>query len=268
MNKILIATDYSPAAQNAAAYALELSRVMNASLELLHAYVIPFAYTDSPVPLLNIDEIQKIAEDSMEAELGRLRQLAPDLQISSKILPGDITDCLAEIVEEQPPTLIVMGTSGEEPDSILWGSMAVKALRNLKAPVLVVPDQVHWESVRKICFAADYDQVSEHTPAAEVIRWVQQMDASLDVIHVDKPEQAVTPPLALVQMLESLQPQYHAIINENIEGGVSEFLQEHAIGWLLVIPRKYGFFENLFHKSRTKQLTRVSNIPVLALHQE
>lgn len=268
MSTILLATDYSPAAQNAAAYTLELAREMNASIELLHAYVIPFAYTDSPVPLLNIDEIQKIAEDSMAAELKRLQRIAPDLNITTKILPGDITDCLTEIIEEKPPMLIVMGTSGEESDSMLWGSMAVKALRNLKAPVLVIPDQISWQPVRKICFAADYDQVSEHTPANEIIRWVQQMDASLDVIHVDKPEQAVTPPMTLVQMLESLQPQYHAIINENIEGGVSEFLQEHAIGWLLVIPRKYGFFENLFHKSRTKQLTRVSNVPVLALHQE
>lgn len=268
MNKILIATDYSPAAQNAAAYALELARALDASLELVHAYVIPFAYTDSPVPLLNIDEIQKIAEESMEAELDRLRKLSPASRITTRILPGDIIDCLTEIIQEAPPVLVVMGTSGQGSDSILWGSMAVKALRNLKAPVLAIPADVRWQPVTRICFAADYDQVSEHTPAAEIIRWVQLLDASVEVIHVDKPEQAVTPPPLLVQMLEPVRPRYHAIINENIEGGVAEFLQEHKIGWLLVIPKKYGFFENLFHKSRTKLLTQVSNVPVLALHQE
>ncbi len=268
MNTIILATDYSPSAQNAAAYALELSKELNASLELVHAYVIPFAYTDSPVPLLNIDEIQKIAEESMEAELQRLRRLSPEASITSKILPGDIIDCLMEIIEESRPGLIIMGTSGQGSDSLLWGSMAVKGLRNLKAPVLAIPSNVSWKPVNKICFAADYAQVSEHTPAAEIVKWANQMNAGLVVIHVDKPEQAVTPPLQLVHMLEPLQPQYHAIINENIEGGVSEFLQEHQIGWLLVIPKKYGFFENLFHKSRTKLLTQVSNVPVLALHQE
>lgn len=268
MNTIFLATDYSPSAQNAAVYALELSRQLNARLELVHAYVIPFAYTDSPVPLLNIEEIQKIAEESMEVESQRLRKLSPESQITTKLLPGDIIDCLTELIEESPPILIVMGTSGEGSDSILWGSMAVKALRNLKAPVLVVPSNVSWKPVQKICFAADYDQVSEHTPAGEIIKWASQMDAIVDVIHVDKPEKAITPPIALVNMLEPLQPQYHAIINENIEGGVAEFLQEHQIGWLLVIPKKYGFFENLFHKSRTKLLTQVSNVPVLALHQE
>jgi len=72
----------------------------------------------------------------------------------------------------------------------------------------------------------------------------------------------------LVNMLQGANPTFHAIINENIEGGVAEFLQDHKIDWLLVIPKKYGFFENLFHKSRTKLLTQVSNAPVLALHQE
>lgn len=268
MNTILLATDYSPAAQNAAMYAMHLARHLNAHLELVHAYIIPFAYTDSPVPLLNIEEIQKIAEDSMEVELRRMKTLSPEANITTKILPGDIIDCLNEIIEDHPPSLIVMGTSGQGSDSMLWGSMAVKALRSLKAPVLAVPANVVWKDVRKICFAADYDQVSEHTPSTEILAWSRMMNASMDVIHVDKPEQAVTPPMMLVNMLEPIGPQYHAIINENIEGGVAEFLEQHSIGWLLVIPKKYGFFESLFHKSRTKLLTQVSNVPVLALHQE
>lgn len=268
MNTVLLATDYSPAAQNAAVYAMNLCRHLNAPLEIVHAYIIPFAYTDSPVPLLNIDEIQKIAEDSMEVELRRLQALSPELDITSRILPGDVIDCLNEIIVDKAPALIVMGTSGQGSDSMLWGSMAVKALRSLKAPVLAVPANVVWRPVDKICFAADYDQVSEHTPSTEILNWAKHMNASIDVIHVDKPEQAVTPPMMLVNMLDPVSPQYHAIINENIEGGVAEFLHDHNIGWLLVIPKKYGFFESLFHKSRTKLLTQVSNVPVLALHQE
>ena len=267
MKTIVVATDFSPAAQNAAVYAAHLSKHLNAHLEMVHSYVIPFAYTDSPVPLLNIDEIQKIAEDSMEAELLRLKSIT-GMDVTSQILPGDISDSLIDIIEKSAPDLIVMGTSGQGSDSILWGSMAVKALRNLKAPVLAVPSNVSWRPIQKICFAADYDQVSEHTPSTEILNWADSMNASIDVIHVDKPEKAVTPPMMLVNMLQSINPTYHAIINENIEGGVAEFLHDHKIDWLLVIPKKYGFFENLFHKSRTKLLTQVSNVPVLALHQE
>jgi len=268
MNKIIVATDFSPAAQNAAEYALHLARHLQAQLELCHAYVIPFAYTDSPVPLLNIDEIQKIAEESMAAETKRLQHLAPSYQFNTRILPGDIADCLAELIAEERPLLIVMGTSGAGNDSFLWGSMAVKSLRTLNAPVLAIPANVIWKPVEKICFAADYDQISTSTPTQEILYWARTMNASIDVIHVDKPEKAITPPMTLVEQLKDASPVYHAIINENIEGGVAEFLQEHQIGWLLVIPKKYGFFENIFHKSRTKLLTHVSNVPILALHQD
>jgi nucleotide-binding universal stress UspA family protein len=268
MNTILLATDFSPSSQNAAVYALHLAKHLNARLELVHAYIIPFAYTDSPVPLLNLEEIQKISEDSIDTESNRLHAMGLDVEISTKLLPGDIVDCLTEIIEETPPMLVVMGTSGIGEDSMLWGSMAVKSLRTLKAPVLVIPSNVTWKPVRKICFAADYSQVSDHTPGAEILLWAERVNASLDVIHVDKPDTAAEAPAELKSMLASLNPNYHAIINDNIETGVASFLEDHEIGWLLVIPKKYGFFENLFHKSRTKLLTHVSNAPVLALHQD
>jgi nucleotide-binding universal stress UspA family protein len=268
MNTILLATDFSPASQNAAVYALNLAKHLNVKLELIHAYIIPFAYTDSPVPLLNLDEIQKISEDSIATERNRLKTMHPEINIETKLLPGDIVDCLNEIIDENPPMLVVMGTSGKSEDSMLWGSMAVKSLRTLKAPVLAIPSDVTWKPIHKICFAADYSQVSENTPGPEILLWANRVNASLDVIHVDKPEQSLKPPDVLVRMLEPLHPEYHTIVNENIETGVASFLQENEIGWLLVIPKKYGFFENLFHKSRTKLLTHVSNAPVLALHQE
>jgi len=267
-NTLLLATDFSPASQNAAVYALHLAKLLNAKVELVHAYIIPFAYTDSPVPLLNLEEIQKISEESMHAEQARLKAIMPDMEITTKLLPGDIVDCLAELIDESLPMLVVMGTSGNSEDSMLWGSMAVKSLRHLKAPVLAVPTDVTWKPVNKICFAADYSQVSEHTPAGEILNWANRLGASLDVIHVDKPGAPTETPPMMKELLGAGDTEYHNIIDDNIETGVASFLQEHEIGWLLVIPKKYGFFENLFHKSRTKLLTHVSNAPVLALHQD
>ncbi len=265
---ILLATDYSPSAQNAATYALHVAKLFNVHLELVHAYIIPFAYTDSPVPLLNVEEIQQIAESSMQSELERLKSRAPSVSISTKLMPGDITDCLAEIIDDRKPLLVIMGTSGSGSDSILWGSMAVKALRNLKAPVLVVPSHANWTPPEKLYFAADYDQISDRTPSAEILNWAQRLDAQLDVVHVDKTGAANQPPELLQQLLASASPQYHTVVEENIEEGITSFLQQMKTGWLLVIPKKYGFFENIFHKSRTKLLTKVSHIPILALHQE
>lgn len=268
MNKILVATDYSPAAQNAINYAAHLAQHQNAALELLHAYIIPFAYTDSPVPLLNIDEIQKIAEDSMETTLTRLRSEFPQLEISSRILPGDLIDCLSEITENDPPKLIILGKSGSGNSNFFWGSMAVSALRHLKTPVLAVPAATAWKEVKKIAFAADYHQFNEQTPIREILNWTKNMQAALEVLHVDKPGAETEVPELLKQELSAATPVYHSILSDNLEDIIADFVTENRVDWLVVIPKKYGFFENIFHKSRTKGLTQASNVPVLALHQE
>jgi len=268
MTPIVFATDYSPIAQNAVIYAAELAKYLEVELEIIHAYVIPFAYTDSPVPLLNVEEIQNIAETSMQAELKRVQAAFPTLKITSRILPGEIIDCLVEVVEAKSPLMIVMGTSGTGSGSFLWGSAAVKALRTLTIPVLAVASDIIWKPIRNICFAADYEQISESTPFEKVIDWVERLKARLFIVHVENQNSITEIPALLEQKLQALQPTYHSIVNENMVEGINEYIQEKQVDWLVVVPKKYGFLENLFHKSRTKILAQGSNVPVLAFHHD
>lgn len=269
MAQIIMATDFSPVAQNAAGYAAHLARYLQMDLVLFHTYIIPFAYTDSAVPLLNTEEVKAIAEASMEAESLRLRTLEPSLNISVKIAPGDLIDCIREEIQENNPQLIVLGTSGDKDDSVLWGSMAVKALRAFTVPVLTVPAKAVWEPLTKVCFAADYHTITENTPFHEISRWVKFMNAGLSVVHIDTPPAETTqPPARLQSSLASLEPTYHSVSTDRIDEGVQAFINHHQIDWLILIPRKYGFWKNLFHKSRTKMLAQVSHIPILSLHQQ
>lgn len=269
MAQIIMATDFSPVAQNAAGYAAHLARYLQADLVLFHAYIIPFAYTDSAVPLLNTEEVKAIADASMEAETMRLKTLEPSLSITSAIVPGDLIDCLHEEISENSPQLIVLGTSGNREDSVLWGSMAVKALRAFTIPVLTVPAKAVWHPLTRICFAADYHTINEHTPFAEIRNWTKQMNARLSVVHIDTPPAETTPPPALLQSaLAPLEPTYHSVSTDKIEEGVQAFINHHQIDWLLLIPRKFGFWKSLFHKSRTKMLTQVSHIPIMSLNQK
>lgn len=269
MAKIIFATDFSPVAQHAATYAAQLAQFLNKDLILLHVYIIPFAYTDSAVPLLNAEEVREIGENSIVAEQKRLLSIVPDLKIETKIMPGDLIDCLQDEVEEVQPELIILGTSGDEEDSILWGSMAVKALRSFKVPVLTIPSKASWRPIHKIAFAADYRKITEQTPFSEIKDWANKMKVFLSVVHIDNPTETTIPPPPLLQnALSGLQPDYHSVSTENIVEGVQDFISKNQIDWLILIPRKYGFWGSLFHKSRTKMLAQVSHIPILALHQE
>lgn len=268
MSSLIFATDFSPIAQNAVIYAANLANYLNVDLELIHAYIIPFAYTDSPVPLLNVEEIQEIANTSMQVESNRVKAAFPDLRISTNIIPGDIIDCLMEIAEKKDILMVVMGTSGTGSGSFLWGSAAVKALRTLTIPVLAVASDITWKPIKNICFAADYDQITEDTPFEKVISWVQKLNTQLFVVHLSSQGNVSEAPELLKNKLQSLQPKYCSIENDNMVEGINQYLKAQDIDWLVVIPKKYGFLENLFHKSRTKILAQGSNVPVLAFHTD
>ncbi len=268
MDTILMATDYSPAARHAAIYAAHLAKHLNMELQLFHAYVIPFSYTDSPVPLLNVEEVVEISKQSMNAEIQHLQKLVPEIKLSGDVMPGDIIDCIEERIADNKPALVAMGTSGAGGDSFLWGSMAVKALRNLTVPVLAIPMEAQWEEINHICFAADYKNIGEHFPYTVVNSWVQKLGAKLSVVHVDKPGENVATEAIFHDTIALSSPDYHTIINENIGDGINDYLERNPADWLMVIPKKYGFFENLFHKSRTEILAKASKIPILALHQD
>lgn len=269
MATIIFATDFSPVAQHAATYAAHLAQYLKKELLLLHAYIIPFNYADSAIPLLNAEEVRDIATNSIEAEEKRLRQLEPELTIEGKITAGDLIDCLHDEINENQPELIILGTSGDDADSILWGSMAVKALRSFKIPVLTIPSKASWKPISKIAFAADYNKVSENTPFPLILEWFSKMKAQLSIVHIDNPtNETIKPPDILQKAFKSDLVTYHSVSTENIVEGVQEFVQLNQIDWLILIPRKYGFWGSLFHKSRTKMLAQVSHIPILSIHQD
>lgn len=269
MATIIFATDFSPVAQHAATYAAHLAQYLKKDLLLLHAYIIPFNYTDSAIPLLNADEVKEIATSSIEAEKKRLQQIEPNLSIEGKITAGDIIDCLHDEINETPPELIILGTSGDDAESILWGSMAVRALRSFKIPVLTIPSKANWKPIRKIAFAADYNKISENTPFSLISYWVSKMDATLSVVHIDNPTgEAIPPPELLKSAFDIYPTTFHSVSTENIIKGVQDFIHLNQIDWLMLIPRKYGFWGSLFHKSRTKMLAQVSHIPILSIHQD
>jgi len=273
MNTIIALTDFSEAATNAVNYACRLAKACNASVTVMHAYIVPVAFSDMPMPLLAPDDARQIADEKMEAFLHTLPDLYPGLSIHSKIMYGDIIDCVEEYMEDgERPLLVVLGSSGTGNSSIL-GSTSLSALRNIPATVMAVPSTTHYGQVRQICLASDLRHVSDKFPAAALKQLVEATGAVLHVVNVDNNNEQFRPetPLestALHQMLAGLNPQYHYETNTSTDEGIHEFLEKTEMDWLVVTPHKHSFFEGLFHKSHTRTLMRTTDIPIVALHEE
>ncbi len=269
MHQIIATTDFSDVANNAIQYACHFARDLKASVTLLHSFVIPVTFSDTPMPVIPVDESREIAEERMNAFVQQLQLDFPDLEITRKIMYGDIVDCLKDYTEENDPLLVIMGNSGDDIPGWM-GSNLVNALKNLNIPVMGVPIGMTYAPVQKICLATDLKHSSRGgLPVMQLRRLTAATGATLHVIHINNgsSEPNTLEELYLKQQLESIRYTYHVEVNTDIEAGIRNYVNEQGMDWLLMIPHKYSLLEKLFHKSQTKAVTRSSNIPVVALHQ-
>jgi nucleotide-binding universal stress UspA family protein len=275
MKTIIIPTDFSPAALNATNYAADLALEIHAEILLLHVYQIPVAVTDTPLPLLDLDELKQVAEDKLEKHKKDLAHITSNgLTISTRAILGNMAAELEELCREVQPFAIVMGTTGHSSlERTLFGSNTLSAIKHLTWPVICVPmGKEYGLGIKKIGLACDFREVAETTPIAVIRSFVKELKAELHVLNVDKGTQekkSVTEPqIAFLETaLSEANPIFHFIQHTDIEDGINEFAEKNNLDVIITIPKKHRLLESLFRKSATKRLVFESHIPVMCIHE-
>ena len=94
MKTIIVPTDFSETAANALNYAIEMAKEINASITLLHAYIVPVSITpDTPIVVVAEEDLRR----STEAHLRKLKTEAEAkatgaIQIHTELKLGDVVD--------------------------------------------------------------------------------------------------------------------------------------------------------------------------------
>lgn len=275
MKKIIIPTDFSPAAQNATHYALDMAIAINAGLHLLHIYQLPMSVTDAPLVLISVDELKESAE-------GKLAKLKADfdhvasgkIEISTESRLGDLKDELEDCCNKMQPFAVVMGTRGHSAmERTLFGSNTLSVIKHITWPVICVPTgKEYGAGIKQIGLACDFREVLETTPVSMIKTFVREMNAKLHVLNVDpdnRHEKAESPAqvVLLQTALEEIGPQYHFIRHKDVEDGINEFAETNNLDMVIAIPKKHKLLEKLFRKSSTRQLVFESHVPVMCVHE-
>jgi nucleotide-binding universal stress UspA family protein len=271
MKTIIVATDFSDAASNAANYAADMALAIGANLLLVHIYQIPTSYLEIPVAA-GEDQIRTDAEESLsllKKEL--LRRTNGHVNIESQFLVGVFYAELKNICEQVQPYAVVMGSQGTTAaQRVLFGGHTLYSMKHLVWPLITVPPQAVFSQIKKICLACDFEKVLDSTPVDEIKRLVNDFHAELHVINSGK-EELYQPDLVfesgmLQEILAPLKPQYHLITGENIDESIISFVEKNNIDLLITLPKKRGLLEKLAHKSISKQLVLHTHVPVMAMH--
>jgi nucleotide-binding universal stress UspA family protein len=131
---ILLATDLSPSALDAALYAMELASQLGAQLVIASVIdvVVPIAALGQ-----RVDQIRADREAALQALVARAR--GAGARATFLVWQGDPGPTIVSAAEAERADLIVIGTHGREGVTrLLLGSVSDHVVRHARCPVLVV----------------------------------------------------------------------------------------------------------------------------------
>jgi nucleotide-binding universal stress UspA family protein len=274
MKTIIIPTDFTPVANNAMHYGLEMAKAINATVLLFHVYTVPISVADAGIILVSVEELEESARGQMEELKEKVDHITSgQVIVETEVKLGDTTDELELLCDRVQPFAIIMGTRNSSGiERSFFSSNTLSVIRRLKWPVIAVPPgRQYGQGIHKIGFACDFKKVAETTPAGAIKDVANQFNAELHVLNVDDGQKididGNDQSNLLHSMLQEINPRYDFIQHDDVEEGINEFAEKNNIDLLITIPKKHGFFEGLFKKSTAKKLVFHSHVPVMCIHE-
>lgn len=269
METILIPTDFSPSAENAMRYAIELAKYFDSKLILVNAYPILPANYDTGLPLEMAKELQEASENT----LNTLKVKYPDLEIECFSAMGYVYDVIEKAANDYRADLIVMGIIGEAGvlKQHLIGSTAIKVAKGLKIPTFIIPEGVRYQHIHKISFACDFDKTEETTLAYVINYFGKIFDAEIDIINVEKSSEGKeyekwNTSEFLNKKLSTLKHKLAFVGNDDVTDGLEVYIKDHPTDVLMFNPKKHTVFQNLFNEDVTSELAFHAKLPLLVIH--
>jgi nucleotide-binding universal stress UspA family protein len=268
--KILFPTDFSQAAENAFGYANAFAKDIDATLDVVHIYHLPFVDAAN-VPPEFIEQMLEEKRGLAAEKLERFLQKQPGAKIGERLLvygvfvPVEIKD----LVKEKKYDLIIMGTRGEKHSKVekALGSITTHTMMQAGCPVLAVPENAEWKEVKRIAFATDFDK-KDNLAVDQLMSFAGKIAAEVHFVHVE-----TRPGIGHMEDFITLANYPYkftdfAVINSpTVLEGVDKYISKKDIDLLALFIPKRRLWERLFHSSFTKQMAFHSKTPLLVFQE-
>jgi len=278
MKKILVPTDFSPNANRAIDYAVQIAKLNQATIYIIHALDHLFPVNEGNL-LSKEDYNRKITEDAFTS-LEILRQSIEDTEqvlVNVQLYNGSVTDTIVVAAEEHHADLVIMGTLGITGlKDRIFGSQTAAVIRNTTVPVLAIPLEYDWSVPSKCLLAINrFDEVSGIL--SPVFDFAKVFSAEVRVaVFTDEDHAAAAEFMAnakeIVFAEEKLKKQYKdlVIVAEHLSGRhfeetINEYIGTNHIDLLAMTTHKRTLIGGIFNRSLTRRMSYHAKVPILAI---
>ena len=273
MNTILVPTDFTDNAWNAAAYAANISKISGAKILLAHAWHVPI--TDgTPYPTDVLEEMEAEDKDDLKKIVEKLREIVPsNIIIETTEVAGFAADEIVDLAKESNAGLIVLGaqTEGNLVEKLI-GMVTTEVLRRASCPVLIVPQKAKFKEIKSISLACnDAKMINEHVKTT-IQNSLKTFNSNLHLIGIAK--NLKDEELSLLIECEKARnilgnANFPTTIKEcpNVADGIIESAKSVGSDMVILLPGKHGFIERLFGEIHTRHLALHTDLPLLVIPQ-
>lgn len=275
MKKILVPTDFSDTAKNAARYAVDLAATNpNVTIVLYNIYSKLAAGSDGSL-LTETEEDRKKVLNQALANLEIELHEGTSVNIEHVAEEGSsLVYSVERYVRNHGIDMVIMGITGATRlAQVLIGSNALDMAREGVCPVIIVPPNARFRKVENVLFASDFKNVKTTTPFAQIKKVLDLFNPNLHIVNVDSEhyvevtEEYKTERTWLEKSFEQYNPEFYFIRMYDFQDAISSFTADHKIDLIVTVPRKHSFLTGLFKTSNTKKLAYHSYVPIVAIHE-
>lgn len=275
MKKILLPTDFSENSFNAVQYALNIFKQEKCEFYVLNTYL-PVIYDPQLLIMEQADYLlEEVYKKSAEMKLSRfikkLEKYAGKNHSFKQLTSFNmLIPAIQEVAAEKGIYMVIMGTKGATgAREILWGSNTVHALKSLRCPLLIIPDDYDYKEPKHILLPTDY----RFNYPLEILKIVKdicdQHQSKIHVLHVflDKHEnhEITNSKKLLAHELEEYKHEFHTIEGKSLVKAILEFEKDYDIDILVMVNNKHSFFRNLLFTSPVNKIGFHTKNPFLVL---
>lgn len=261
MMTVIVPTDFSATANNAALYSVKmLTGTYDVQLILYHVY-------------------EKSSDAaSAEASLNKLKEsLATEgiVKIESRIEQNsDFIESLDRFVRHSDAQLVVMGISSKSRlEQVFFGSNTLKMVQRKSSPVMIIPPDAQYVETKNVALTSDFKDVQKSTPLVPIKNVLNLFRPALHIVNVDSDHYVSLTDEYLLQRaylqdaFKEFNPEFYFIRMYDVHETIQQFILDKKIDLLITIPRQHSIFSTFFKSSTTKKLAYESAVPILAAHE-
>lgn len=278
MKHILLPTDFSDNAWNAIFTARKLFSRQACHFIILNCYAPKLKNVSGFKSSLRsgrvVDGLKQASEQGLSDVVSELEKhtTAHNHTFSTIATKVDLVSQIEILVPEFDLDLIVMGAKGSTASrDIFMGSNTVAVIKKIRnCPVLSVPENFNYQSLKKIIFPTDYTHFYTKGVLRILLEMVQHSNSELRVVHFGREFNLTASQIAnkkvILQRLESTNCVLEQVeISSGLSKAITKYAEDNRADMICLVHYEHTFLERLTQEPAVKKVAFNAKIPLLVM---